>query len=231
MFVCSIHTEKEKKKNTHQPETNVCQLLRSSCFAKKNNLRSSFHFFRISKRKLAQIEIHRWKVFELNCYNWKMINENKYFKRSHLTIFRREKWALDVAQARKTRKKRDVLCFYFNGYMSVCVCMSLFRSFRRPFRCYFRLIPYGDSVTKQFIALETDWSAACTISFVTVFVCWLVIDIFRIDTKWHTATIAACKLLYMQITEHWCFNLSFSKKINANSFFSSIFLLLVYRSN
>lgn len=165
-----------------------------------------------------------------------MIHENKYYKRYHLTIFRWKKWALDVAQARKTRKKTRCFVILFQRiYECMCVCMSLFRSFCRPFRCYFRSIPYGDSVTKQFIALETDWSAACTISSVTVFVCRLVIDIFRIDTKWHTATIAAYKLLYMQITEHCGVSIYYFRKKNANSsslfFLSLFFLLIVYRSN
>lgn len=170
-----------------------------------------------SWHKLAQIKFHRWKVFETDAIK-NMIHENKHNGKCLLEKYseKKKRQTLDFVHAKNSEKrrekKRDVL-WLISTDIWVYVCLFFTNSVTHsPAAAFAR----SHTVTRWLnilLRLRPIEALHAHISSVTVFVCRLVWGIFQIDTKWHTATIAAYKLLYMQIAEHFFFsNFFFSNK-------------------
>lgn len=99
-------------------------------------------------------------------------------------------------------RRKDGLAAQFNE--SLWVCASLFCLFLTQFCCFasFHHIRYRGTVCYFISALETDWSAACSISSVMYLYSLLFrLILGQIDTKCHTVTqlpltnCFTCKLL------------------------------------
>lgn len=99
-------------------------------------------------------------------------------------------------------RRKDGLAAQFNE--SLWVCASLFCLFLTQFCCFasFDHIRYRGTVCYFISALETDWSAACSISSVMYLYSLLFrLILGQIDTKCHTVTqlpltnCFTCKLL------------------------------------
>lgn len=227
------HRENEKKNYTYTHKHIRPRQMCVSCwevFVLPKNVTVSFSvpfffftsFDDTSWHKLAQIKFHRWKVFGIDAIK-KMIHENKHNGKCLLEKYseKKKRQTLDFVHAKNSEKrrekKRDVL-WLISTDIWVYVCLFFTNSVTHsPAAAFAR----SHTVTRWLnilLRLRPIEALHAHISSVTVFVCRLVWGIFQIDTKWHTATIAAYKLLYMQIAEHFFFSNFFFFRIKYANF-------------